>query len=237
MDELEALKEKLALANRILVSENLTELGRGHVSYKLSSNEIMIPGHLHDYNRSIADCNAGDMVIIDYEGNVLDGHYPEPMHEFHFYSAIYSKRKEINAALHMHALYANVLAISNQKLKMATRDSFLFIDGLPIFAGLPLFVNTREMGESMARTMGNCKAVIHRGHGSFVVGTSIEDAVITAASLERACKKQVLSPSPENIIEYDEEEIRKTDTDDIRKEVSSIDWGYFTTRLAKNGMH
>ncbi|MDS0256522.1 class II aldolase/adducin family protein [Thermoplasmatales archaeon AK] len=231
MEELELLKEKLAIANRILVSEELTELGRGHVSYKLSSNEILIPGHLHDYNRSIADCNAGDIVTIDYEGNVVEGNYPESMHEFHFYSAVYRKRQDVHSALHMHAFYTNLLAISNMRLRMATRDAFLFLDGLPVFAKLPLFVNTPEMGTSMAETLGKCRAVVHRGHGAFVVGKSIEDAVITAASLERACKKQVLSPFPDKLLEYEEKEIRLTDTEEIRREVSEIDWGYFTTRL------
>ena len=237
MDVKEGIRQKLATANRILVNENLTELGRGHVCYRLEENRIMIPGHLHDFQRSIADCTASDMVIIDYEGNVVEGSYPESMHEFYFYSEVFRLRKELKAALHMHAFYTNLLAMAGHKLVMASRDSFPFTEGVPLFDGLPLFVNTKEMGHRMAERLGKSRAIIHRGHGAFVVGESIEDAVITAAALERASKKQLMASPLGHLLEYDIEEIRKTNTEEIRHEVMEIDWGYFVTRLEKKGVN
>lgn len=237
MDYKEAIAQKLSIANRILVNENLTELGRGHVCYKLEENRIMLPGHLHDFQRSIADVTASDMVVIDYDGNVVEGPFPESMHEFHFYSEAFKRRKELKAALHTHAFYTNLMAMTGQTLKYSSRDTFAFLDGLPVFDGLPLFVNTQEMGKRMAEKLGNSKAVVHRGHGAFVVGESIEDAVITAAALERSCKKQVMASSLGPLIEYDKEEIARTNTDEIRREVMGIDWGYFVTRLEKRGVH
>lgn len=236
MSHEDEIKEKLAIANRILVNENLTELGRGHVAYKIDEGKILIPGHLHDYNRSIADCNVSDIVKIDYNGKVLEGNYPESMHEFFFYIEVFKIRKEVKAALHMHAFYTNILFMTGQKLALASRDSFLFVDGVKSFDGLPLFVNTREMGKNMAEALGGSIAIVHRGHGTFMVGQSIEEVVISAASLERACKKQVLASSIGELLEYDEKEIRKTNTNEIRQEVTDIDWGYFTTRLSKFGM-
>ena len=193
MDLKDGIKLKLATANRILVNENLTELGRGHVCYKLEENRMMLPGHLHDFQRSIADCTASDMVVIDYDGNVVEGDYPESMHEFYFYSEVFKMRSELKAALHMHAFYTNLMAMAGMKIQFASRDSFPFIKGVPVFDGLPLFVNTQEMGHRMAEKLGSSRAIIHRGHGAFVVGESIEEAVITAAALERASKKQVMA--------------------------------------------
>jgi ribulose-5-phosphate 4-epimerase/fuculose-1-phosphate aldolase len=92
------------------------------------------------------------------------------------------------------------------------------------------------MGKNMAEALGGSTAIVHRGHGTFMVGQSIEEVVISAASLERACKKQVLASSIGELLEYDEKEIRKTNTNEIRQEVTDIDWGYFTTRLSKFGM-
>lgn len=237
MDLKEGIKQKLAIANRILVNENLTELGRGHVCYKLEENRIMLPGHLHDFQRSIADITASDMVVIDYGGNVLEGPYPESMHEFWFYIEAFKMRGELKAALHTHAFYANLMAMSGQNLKFSSRDSFPFIDGVPVFDGLPLFVNTQEMGHSMAKKLGKSRAIIHRGHGAFVVGESIEEAVITAAALERAAKKQVMASPLGPLLEYSRDEIMRTNTEEIRREVIDIDWGYFLTRLEKRGVH
>ncbi len=236
MDMKEGIKQKLATANRILVNENLTELGRGHVCYKLEEDRIMIPGHLHDFQRSIADITASDMVVIDYEGNVVEGPYPESMHEFWFYIEAFKMRSELKAALHTHAFYANLLAMSGQTLKFSSRDTFPFVDGVPVFDGLPLFVNTQEMGHKMAQKLGKSRAIIHRGHGAFVVGESIEEAVITAAALERAAKKQVMASSLGSLLEYSMDDIIRTNTDEIRMEVIDIDWGYFVTRLEKRGV-
>lgn len=219
------------------MNENLTELGRGHVCYKLEENRIMLPGHLHDFQRSIADVSATDMVVIDYDGNVVEGPFPESMHEFHFYSEAFKRRKELKAALHTHALYTNLMAMAGRTLKYASRGTSPFLDSVPVFDGLPLFVNIREMGQRMAEKLGNSKAVIHRGHGIFVVGESIEEAVITAAALERSSKKQVMASSLAPLIEYDREEIARTNTDEIRREVMGIDWGYFVTRLEKRGVN
>lgn len=237
MDLKEAIATKLATANRILVNENLTELGRGHVCYRLDEDRVMIPGHLHDFHRSIADCTASDMVVIDGSGNVVEGHYPESMHEFFFYLEAFRMRKELKAALHMHAFYTNLLAMAGKTLSLVSRDSFPFAGGVPVFEGLPLFVNTREMGKAMAEKLGNSRAVIHRGHGAFVVGESIEDVVITAAALERASKKQFMASSLGPLLEYDRDEIARTNTEEIRQEVMEIDWGYFVTRLEKRGVH
>jgi ribulose-5-phosphate 4-epimerase/fuculose-1-phosphate aldolase len=230
------LRQKLAMANRILVNENLTELGRGHVSMKIEDGKMMIPGHLHDYQRSIADCTASDIVTIDYDGKVLDGNYPESMHEFYFYSAVYQKRMEIKAALHMHAFYANLLGMSGERLAMCSRDSFQFQNGVAIFSGLPLFVNTKEMGIQMAEALGDRKVVIHRGHGSFIVGKSVEDVVTTAAAFERACRKNYYLHLYGKQIEYSDEDIKSHDSEEINEELREADWGYFVTRVEKRGM-
>ncbi|OWP56840.1 MAG: hypothetical protein B2I17_01765 [Thermoplasmatales archaeon B_DKE] len=235
MESLENLKQKLAMANRILVNEGMTELGRGHVVVKVADNRILIPGHLHDYQRSIADCTASDIVTIDYDGNVVEGRYPESMHEFFFYSAMFKRRPELKAALHMHAFYCNILGMSGERLLLSSRDSFLFTDGIPVYSGLPLFVNTEKMGDEMARFLGDRNILIHRGHGVFMVGKSMEEVVTRAAALERAAKKSYFLITMGKHLEYSREEIEKNDSEEIKLELQESDWGYFVTRVEKRG--
>ncbi len=236
MQNNQEMKQKLAMANRILVNESLTELGRGHVVYKEAENRIMIPGHLHDFQRSIADCTASDIVTIDYEGKVLEGSYPESMHEFYFYSSMFKRRPELKAALHMHSTYTNLITMGGKKLVYSSRDSFLFIDGMKVYDGLPLFVNTPEMGEEMADLLGKNDVLVHRGHGVFMVGRSIEEVVTRAAALERAARKSYHLYLLGSSIEYQEERIRKFQSEEIDRELEEADWGYFITRVEKRGM-
>ncbi len=236
MQDWNGIKQKLATANRILVNEELTELGRGHVAYHIGENRILIPGHLHDYQRSIADCTASDIVTIDYEGNVVEGSYPESMHEFYFYSEVFKVRADVKAALHMHAFYTNLLAMANQKIALISRDSFGFTDGVPIYSGLPLFVNTPQMGKQMADLLGKKKAIVHRGHGVFIVGGSIEEVVTTGAALERASRKQYFASCVGQLLQYDPDDIKKHHSLELENELMEADWGYFVTRLEKRGV-
>ena len=236
MQNNQEMKQKLAMANRILVNEGLTELGRGHVVYKSAENRIMIPGHLHDYQRSIADCSASDIVTIDYDGKVVEGNYPESMHEFYFYSSMFRRRPELKAALHMHSNYTNLITMGGKNLIYSSRDSFLFIDGIKVYDGLPLFVNTPEMGEEMADLLGKNDVLVHRGHGVFMVGKSIEEVVTRAAALERAARKSYHLYLLGSSLEYPAEKIRKFRSEEIDMELEEADWGYFITRVEKRGM-
>ncbi|MCL4437861.1 MAG: class II aldolase/adducin family protein [Candidatus Thermoplasmatota archaeon] len=235
MENYEGLKQKLAMANRILVNENLTELGRGHVVYKISDNRILIPGHLHDYQRSIADCTASDIVTIDYDGKVIEGRYPESMHEFYFYSAMFRRRPELKAALHMHAFYSNLIGMSGEDMLFSSRDSFLFTEGIAVYSGLPLFVNTEKMGEEMADLLGSKDVLLHRGHGVFMVGRSIEEVVTRAAALERAARKSYYLRAIGKFLEFPLEDIERSESAEIREELQESDWGYFLTRVEKRG--
>ncbi|MCS7143254.1 MAG: class II aldolase/adducin family protein [Aigarchaeota archaeon] len=226
-----SLKVKLAMANRMLVNEGLTEMGRGHVCYYLGEGRILVPAHLHAYGRTISDCNEEDLVVIDLEGNVLEGKYRESMGEIHFYTELFRVRDDVRAAAHLHPLYTNILVMAGKSLLPISRDSFLFIDGLPVYEGLPLYIKDRVMGRELVERLGKRRAIVHRGHGAFVVGRTIEEVVITAAALERASKKQYYASLLGDPLTYNEEEVRRTYTEDIYRETTSVDWSYYLKRL------
>jgi hypothetical protein len=58
MEDIQAIKQKLALANRILVNEG--------------GGRILVPAHLHAYGRTIADCRENDLLVIDLDGKVAE---------------------------------------------------------------------------------------------------------------------------------------------------------------------
>src|SRR5574341_721003 len=138
-ESIQELKEKLALACRVIINENLTDRGKGHQCVRVPGKEqIILPGHLHDVGRGLEGITADDMVIIDFNGKVLEGKYPESMGEFQFY------------------------------------------------------VGEPGLGDRLARKLGKSgRAVIHRAHGVFVVGRSIEDCLLNAITLEKAAQFQV----------------------------------------------
>ncbi|MDG6906350.1 MAG: class II aldolase/adducin family protein [Nitrososphaerota archaeon] len=230
---MEEFRYKLAIGNRILVNEGLTELGRGHMVYYLGDGKMMIPAHLHNYERSIADCKESDIVTIDLDGRVIEGKYPSSMGEFYFYSELFSRRSDVRAAAHFHPYYANLLVMSGKELLMMSRDSFVFVDGIPVHSGLPLYIGNRSDAAQLVNKMGRSNVVMHRGHGAFVAGTSIENVTVTAAALERACKKQFMAYQVGTPLVYDKDEIKRTTSKDLVEDLAATDWSYFVSRLEK----
>lgn len=187
------LKEKLAKANRILYYEQATSGGRGHQAYLVDDNKILMPGHLHPFGLALSDVRPDDLVLIDFEGNVLEGKHKEPMGEFHIYTSIFRMRKEVKSCIHIHAPYMGALVEAGKSILPVTRDSLQFIDQIALYEKFPLYIGSRQHGEDAARALGNKKVLAHRGHGAVVVGETIESALMTALAMERAARTQWLA--------------------------------------------
>lgn len=230
MDNLNYLKEKLYQACRLLIAEGMTNTGLGHLAVRVPGKEAMIlPGHLHDLGRGLDHITREDMMVIDFDGNVLEGHHDKSMGEFYMYSAVFRNRPEINACLHAHPFYASVMMATKSELLPVSRDACLFIDGVPYYERFPLYIGTREHGEATAECLGNHKALFHRGHGVLVVGKSIEEALVTMIYLNNACRIQVAAAAMGPLVLLDEGEARKYYSelgDDKTAEV----FGYLCTR-------
>jgi len=208
-DQTNLLKEKLSLACRILYYERATTQGRGHQCYILEGERMLIPGHLHPLGLSLGDMQPEDIVTIDFDGNVLEGKHSEPMGEFYIYPAIFRKRKDVKSIIHIHPPNLGILVSSGQNILPVTRDSLLFRAGLPIFEKFPLYIGSKELAEQAAEKLGDANALIHKGHGAVVVGRSIENALLTALTLERAARIQLEASQTGNLSMLSEEEVSK----------------------------
>jgi ribulose-5-phosphate 4-epimerase/fuculose-1-phosphate aldolase len=211
MDNMAELKETLYEACRMLIKEDLTRFGLGHLAVRIPGrDQMIIPGHLHDMGRRMDHITREDMVMIDFDGKVLEGIHPKSMGEFHMYSAVFRRRPEIQACLHAHPFYALTLMATKSPLLPVSRDGCLFWDGVPYYERHPLYVGDRAHGEAMAECLGNKKALFHRGHGVLVVGRSIKEAFIRTIVLESACKIQVTAASVGNLVSFKPEEIAES---------------------------
>ncbi|MEM2703732.1 MAG: class II aldolase/adducin family protein [Candidatus Bathyarchaeia archaeon] len=190
MDSLAELKEKLVRACRILYNEGATTEGKGHQSYLLERDKILIPRHLHSDGLGLGDVQVDDILVIDFDGKVLEGKYKEPMGEFYIHTSIFKARSDVKSIVHVHPPYLNALACAGQNILPICKESLFFRDGIAFYERFPLYIGDKEHGEAAAKALGNKKALIHRGHGAIIVGRSIEEALLLSLYLERAAKIQ-----------------------------------------------
>jgi len=135
--------------------------------------------------RDYADTAAGQVVLVDLAGQVIDGP-GRPSSELAFHLALYEARPEIGAVVHTHSPYAATLACLGWELLPAH-----YLVG---FSGgkVPLApyqeVGCRELAEVVVETMQGYNAVLLANHGLVVVGANLGLAFGAAEALELAAR-------------------------------------------------
>lgn len=125
-----------------------------------------------------------DVVIIDKEGNVVEGRL-KPSSETPMHTYMYRSRPGVRAVIHTHAPFSTVLAVVNKELPIVTQD-------LAMFAGENVHVapfqppGTKDLGEIANKYIGTSDVVLLQNHGTLAVGASLQIAYAATWALERA---------------------------------------------------
>jgi ribulose-5-phosphate 4-epimerase/fuculose-1-phosphate aldolase len=94
-------------------------------------------------------------------------------------------------------------------------------------------IRTQELGVEVAKSLGSCRGLLMKNHGSTVVGPTIEVATLYAIFLEKAARIQLLATaSGEPSWSSDEEAVLKYEQIYTPHRLGSM-WDYFVRRAKK----
>jgi L-ribulose-5-phosphate 4-epimerase len=181
------MKEKIAIATRILAGEGIVG-SSGHASMRIPGTNRVLVGPA-DVSRDVI--TADDVVTVDLDSKQLDGKRRQP-DETEIHTGIYRARPDVMAILHTHPTYSVVFSITKKPILPVHMHGAIFADGVPVFDSVG-HVNTRELGDGLARALGDRRAVLIKMHGTAVVGHSLEEAVVAAIQLEENAQQQLLA--------------------------------------------
>ena len=143
-----------------------------------------------------------DMVIVDLEGNVVEGHLkPSVDTATHLY--VYRHRPDVGGVVHTHSPYATSFAALGRPIPVyltAMADEF----GGPIPVGAYAPIGGEEIGREIVRSIGGSRAILMKNHGVFTIGPTPRDAVKAAVMVEDVAKTvhlALLLGQPEEIPE------------------------------------
>ncbi len=123
-----------------------------------------------------------DIVLLHPDGSPCKAGGNRPSSEFGFHTALYEKRKDVNAVVHTHSTYATTFACLNREIPA--------VHYLVGFAGkkVPLApyatYGTPELAFNIATTIENHNAVLLANHGLVAVGKNLTAAFNTAEEIE-----------------------------------------------------
>jgi L-ribulose-5-phosphate 4-epimerase len=131
-----------------------------------------------------------DIVAVDLDGQLIEGSARPPL-EFHIHTEIYRARPDVQAIMHTHPRWSTLLTMVGAPYQVVYAQGALLGDIALVDS--PLSVNTRQMGETVARTLGNRPAVLLKSHGAVVVGSNVVECFALAAYLEENAQRQYMA--------------------------------------------
>ncbi|HSX78252.1 MAG TPA: class II aldolase/adducin family protein [Candidatus Saccharimonadia bacterium] len=220
---------KVAYACNILSMEGHTDTIYGHVSARVENAEQiwMKPATL-----GLEEVRPHDMLTLDLDGKKLAGVLPRHM-EFPIHTEVYRQRPEVQCVIHTHPPYATAFSAVAEPLRPVNHEGALFAPTLPRFTQTSDLIVTPALGQAVAAALGASRALLLKNHGIVVVGTSVEEACVSAILLEKAAHMQLLARQYGAIEWTSDAEALQKQARMYHPEAFQQMWAYFLRKLQR----
>jgi L-fuculose-phosphate aldolase len=223
-----ALRRTIVTACRVLQAVGQADLVWGHVSIRDPDGRgVWLKGS----NLGFDEVTEDDVILISFDGEILEGRAGRHV-EYPIHTSIMARRADVNAVVHTHPVYSIAFSATHRPLKALSHEGAHFVPPvLPRFVESGELVTTPELGDELARALGDRPAVLMPCHGITTVGRDIGEAVGAAVHLERACQIDLLA-GPDARGSDDDEATRKRARASSRMTTA---WEYLARRHDGNG--
>jgi ribulose-5-phosphate 4-epimerase/fuculose-1-phosphate aldolase len=184
-------KQKLAAALRVFGKLGFDEGVAGHFTAR--DPEFLDHFWVNPMGKSFKLMCVSDLILVNHEGQVVEGHGLLNGAAFTIHSQIHMARPEVVAAAHTHSLYGKSWSSLGRKLDPITQDACAFYNDHVVFDDFTGVVLDNSEGERIASALGPNKAAILQNHGLLTVGQSVAEAAWWFITMERSCQAQLLA--------------------------------------------
>lgn len=196
---LEQLKQEVFEANMDLVTKGMVIYTWGNVSgIDRNRNLVVIKPSGVDYETMKAE----DMVIVDLEGNVVEGKY-KPSSDTETHLVLYKKYPEIGGIVHTHSTWAVAFAQAGLPIPAyGTTHADYFYGDIPCTRELTMqeIENGYELntGSVIVETIGDndpmkIPGILVKSHGPFAWGKTAAESVYNAVVLDKVAQMDYMT--------------------------------------------
>jgi ribulose-5-phosphate 4-epimerase/fuculose-1-phosphate aldolase len=178
------LRQQLADVCRVLFRLHLVDY-MGHPSVRVPGTDLVLIKPRHsEHIRAQDRIRPEDMATIALDGTHVAGPFAPPGERF-IHTEIYRARSEVQAVVHTHQAMATAMSIGGVPILPV-----LHVEGELVEQPVPLWphgvlVSTRELGASLAASLGGHRVALMQGHGNVSAAASLPEAALQAIHLER----------------------------------------------------
>jgi L-ribulose-5-phosphate 4-epimerase len=179
---LEELREEVWKCNLELPKNGLAKMTSGNVSARDPESGLVV---IKPSGYSYEQMAPADMVVVDLDGNVVDGHLkPSVDTATHLY--VYGHRPDVFGKAHTHSPYATTFAALGQPIPACLTATAMLGGEIPLSGYVP--IGGEAIGEEIVRKIGQSLAIIMQNHGVFTIGKSARVATKMAVEVEEIAR-------------------------------------------------
>lgn len=163
---LNQLKDEMIKYGDIIDCKGFSPGTSGNISVRYKDKIIITAS-----NSSNGDLSHEDLVLIDFEGNTIDGNkkaQKSPSSEKMLHVEFYKKRPDINAIIHVHPPFLSSFAAARKSL-----EDPVMAENVYYFGKIPLadyaLPSSKKLVDNTAKYFDKYNAVLMANHG-FIVG-------------------------------------------------------------------
>jgi L-fuculose-phosphate aldolase len=179
MMRLEKERKEIVQFGRKLLTSGLTAGTGGNLSIvNRKKNVIAITPSGVDY----LEINPEDVVLVGIEGDLIGTSKYKPSSELLFHQTLYRKRRDIQAVVHTHSVYATTLASLGWEI-----PAFHYLvaySGKKVPLAPYATFGSEELARNVADAIGENNAVLMASHGVVTVGETLAKAFERAEIIE-----------------------------------------------------
>ena len=186
MSDLNSDLQDLVNANRILAHEGVVD-AFGHVSLRHPDNPDR---YFLSRSRAPELVTREDIMEFTIEGDPIDQQGRSMYAERPIHGALFEARPDVHAVVHNHSPAVVPFSVTTTPLRPMIHLAAIIGSQVPVwdirdrFGDTHMLVVTMDQGRDLARTVGDGRVALMRGHGCVVAGGSVKQAVMAAIYLQ-----------------------------------------------------
>lgn len=226
------LRRDLAAATRIMVMEGFLDYS-GHVSARAPGRDAY---YIQPSTDPRSDVTPERMLLVDFDGNILEGAPLRPPFEIPIHGEIYRARPDVQAVVHSHMELAIWFTLMEgvQLAPMRAR-AVRWQSGIPTHPD-PSHIKLKSQGEALARDLGPHHAALMRAHGLVLVAESVPALLVDAVHFDENARAHMQAlqagRKPLPLTDAEMEQINAHEMRDFH--VGKL-WSYYMRKAAKAG--
>jgi ribulose-5-phosphate 4-epimerase/fuculose-1-phosphate aldolase len=184
-------KQRLAATFRLFGVYGFDQGLAGHITVR--DPEFSGRYWINPLGKFFRQIRVSDLVLIDSQGNTLEGGKPVNGPGVLIHSAIHDARPDVVAVAHTHSTYGKAWSALGRLLDPITQDACAFYEDHSLFHPFAGLFLTRSEAGRLAEALGSRKAVILQNHGLLTVGATVEAAAWWFIAMDNAARTQLLA--------------------------------------------